>query len=144
MKLPPIHKRPFCTTLGCKLTKHWMGTWHKDGSPVWRKTCGYCHMKKLVTRRGQTMTQYKNRWHPSRKYRKAYCENRDGRLGFKCHYKIQHECQLQVDHIDGNPSNRDPENYQTLCANCHFYKTWKEQDMLTPGRKTLGLSGWAA
>ena len=31
--------------------------------------------------------------------------------------------QLQVDHIDGNHDNNEPENLQTLCANCHAVKT---------------------
>lgn len=31
--------------------------------------------------------------------------------------------QLDVDHIDGDHSNNDPSNLQTLCANCHRLKT---------------------
>jgi len=31
--------------------------------------------------------------------------------------------QLDVDHIDRNPSNNDPSNLQTLCANCHRLKS---------------------
>lgn len=31
--------------------------------------------------------------------------------------------QLDVDHIDGDHSNNNPENLQTLCANCHRLKT---------------------
>ena len=30
------------------------------------------------------------------------------------------------------------ENHQTLCADCHIYKTFVAGDNLTPGRKTLG------
>jgi 5-methylcytosine-specific restriction endonuclease McrA len=29
-----------------------------------------------------------------------------------------------VDHIDGNHSNNDPANLQTLCKNCHSLKTY--------------------
>jgi hypothetical protein len=36
--------------------------------------------------------------------------------------------QLDVDHIDGNNSNNDPENLQTLCANCHRLKTYQNKD----------------
>jgi 5-methylcytosine-specific restriction endonuclease McrA len=32
-----------------------------------------------------------------------------------------------VDHIDGNHSNDDPSNLQTLCANCHRFKTWEDR-----------------
>jgi 5-methylcytosine-specific restriction endonuclease McrA len=33
--------------------------------------------------------------------------------------------QLDVDHIDGNHRNNNPENLQTLCANCHRLKTFR-------------------
>ena len=36
--------------------------------------------------------------------------------------------QLDVDHIDGNPSNNDFLNIQTLCANCHRLKTKQNND----------------
>jgi len=39
---------------------------------------------------------------------------------------------LDVDHIDGNSDNDVPENWQTLCANCHREKTMREGDHLTP------------
>ena len=32
-------------------------------------------------------------------------------------------CVLQVDHIDSDRTNNDPNNLQTLCANCHAVKT---------------------
>ena len=36
--------------------------------------------------------------------------------------------QLDVDHIDGDKSNNDPSNLQTLCANCHRLKTHLERN----------------
>lgn len=36
--------------------------------------------------------------------------------------------QLDIDHIDGNHTNEDPSNLQTLCANCHRYKTYVSKD----------------
>ncbi|NDB84204.1 MAG: HNH endonuclease [Alphaproteobacteria bacterium] len=60
-------------------------------------------------------------------YRKQYCENVDGRLGFLCTSNILIEDQLEVDHIDTNKSNNDPSNLQTLCANCHRYKTYTDR-----------------
>jgi 5-methylcytosine-specific restriction endonuclease McrA len=36
--------------------------------------------------------------------------------------------QLDVDHIDGNRSNNELSNIQTLCANCHRLKTKQNQD----------------
>jgi hypothetical protein len=47
------------------------------------------------------------------------------------------DAMLQVDHIDGNPSNNDIYNLQTLCACCHVYKTIINKDYQSPGRKSL-------
>ena len=94
-------------------------------------------LKKAAQQRGfSTVTDYLNSRHPYRQHRKDRCENRDGRLGFKCNYKIRHPAQLQVDHIDGNHINNDISNLQTLCANCHTYKSHVSGDLKTPGRKT--------
>ena len=57
------------------------------------------------------------------KHKKDYCENKDGRLGVKCTSTVTEPGMLQVDHKDGDPSNNDPSNLQTLCAFCHTYKT---------------------
>lgn len=44
-----------------------------------------------------------------------------------CGFVPAHRCQLDVDHIDGNHGNDDPGNLQTLCANCHRLKTYRDQ-----------------
>jgi len=76
-------------------------------------------------------------------FRKDYCENNDGRLGFICTTTITNlipkECQLDADHIDGNPSNNIAKNIQTLCKNCHVVKTHLNKDYLSEGRKALGI-----
>ena len=56
-------------------------------------------------------------------HKKKYCENIDERLGFKCVADITDSCMLEMDHIDGERWNNVPENVQTLCRNCHAYKT---------------------
>lgn len=99
---------------------------------------------------GDNVTAYFNSMHPYLKYRKDYCENRDGRLGFECTYSGPSAEQLtaaglddtfigwlQVDHIDGNSDNNEESNLQTLCACCHTIKTAMNKDYATPGRKTL-------
>jgi len=45
-----------------------------------------------------------------------------------CGLKVEHECQLDIDHIDGNSKNNNFSNLQILCANCHRLKTWKNKD----------------
>lgn len=53
-------------------------------------------------------------------YKKDKCE--------RCTFIPQDLCQLDVDHIDGNKSNNEPSNLQTLCANCHRLKTKLNRD----------------
>jgi ribosomal protein S27AE len=52
--------------------------------------------------------------------KKTFCE--------KCGFLAEHECQLDIDHIDGNRKNGSLENLQTLCANCHRLKTLLNKD----------------
>ena len=64
-------------------------------------------------------------------YKKRYCENRDGRLGFVC--PVSYEFQfpnnvLHGDHIDGDHENNNPQNLQTLCSICHHIKGHKSGD----------------
>ena len=46
-----------------------------------------------------------------KQHRKLKCE--------ECGFIPKHKCQLDVHHKDGNHSNDDIKNLQTLCANCH-------------------------
>ena len=110
-------------------------------------------MKNSATRRGfSSITEYKNSTHPYRKYRKDFCENIDGRLGYICTYTPPPQelieeviesgfySNIEVDHIDGIPSNNDPKNLQSLCGCCHDFKTRLNGDTISPGRKSLGLT----
>jgi len=130
--------RPNCTNLGCNNLAHLVNDYY-NGWANYRKVCGTCHLKKVAAKNGKNVTQLVNSWHPSRQYRKTYCENRDGRLGFICTTTIHWEGMLDVDHVNGNPSDKDKTNYQTLCKCCHAYKTNKYKDYDTPGRKALGV-----
>jgi 5-methylcytosine-specific restriction endonuclease McrA len=136
------------------------------GVPNYRPWCYSCHSKRTAAKHGlehmgqvvaknagydstydynnamaikanyPSATARKNAKHPYLKFRKTYCENIDGRLGQICTYPITVSGQLQVDHIDGNPTNNDLANLQTLCANCHILKTDKNKDWQTRGRKS--------
>lgn len=55
-----------------------------------------------------------------KQYKKNYCE--------QCGFIPEHQCQLDVDHIDGNHDNNLENNYQTLCANCHRLKTFNNKE----------------
>lgn len=41
-------------------------------------------------------------------------------------------CQLDIDHVDGDHTNNNPINLQTLCANCHRLKTFLNKDWVKP------------
>ena len=92
------------------------------------------NMKTATLNGFSSILEYKNSMHPSRKHRKDYCENIDGRLGFKCTTKITEDMikagVLEVDHIIPRTKGGkdDDENLQTLCCNCHKMKGWLFED----------------
>jgi len=135
-------KRPKCQVKGCNKGAQNTGAYKPDGSIRYRKSegryiCGTHHGKKIAKKHGvksithvlaknagyESATAYINSMHPHLKYRKDYCENEDGRLGYECTSTIVWDGQLSVDHIDENHENNDKRNLHTLCHNCHSYKT---------------------
>lgn len=164
---PPLEERPQCTHPGCTNKRAWTNWHWVTGQPMWRPICQEHHEQRTAGKHGlksiaevvaknagfnsiaeyslhlakkagfDSITAHKNSTHPYLKYRKSYCENIDGRFGYTCNYEIKIDAQLQVDHIDGNSSNNHPSNLQTLCANCHIFKTHLHKDYRTPGRKAL-------
>lgn len=123
----------------------------KDGTPYYRASgvCATHHGKAIAKKYGvkhvnditasrqgfDSLSEYRNSKHPYRQYRKDYCENKDGRLGYTCRSVIRVSAQLEVDHKNGNPMDNRPINLQTLCCLCHTYKTHTNKDYSTPGRK---------
>lgn len=93
----------------CKVNKQ-----HNKGGGKYRPVCSGCARE----RSGKRRHPYKNKIVGL--YRKDYCE--------ECGFVAKHSCQLDVDHIDGNHNNNEESNLQTLCANCHRYKTWLNKD----------------
>lgn len=154
-----LENRPLCSTPGCKNTCYYIRFNRKTGNITWRKVCPRCHNRRTAEKHGlktimevvakkagfASVTEYLNSKHPYRSKRKTYCENRDGRLGFKCNYRVKLPLingkrflgHLSVDHINGNPYDHSDGNLQTLCTCCHAFKTALYGDALTPGRKFL-------
>ena len=162
MKLVISNSIPTCDVPGCtKVAQNLTGgenpkrrksSWVREKYGVehgW--TCHKHHSHRIATELNgfESITEFSNSRHPYLKYRKDYCENLDGRLGFTCTYTPPSEEQLiaagllgsfkgwlQVDHKDGDHTNNDEEKLQTLCACCHTVKTFSAGDYATPGRKT--------
>jgi hypothetical protein len=132
--------RPVCMNLGCNNLAHCVQD-YKNGTANYRWVCSSCHLHNLADNYGMALNEFNNRNHPYRKHRKKYCENIDGRLGYVCTVTIVWDGVLDVDHKNGDPSNNDLNNLQTLCKCCHAYKTNQSRDYLTPGRMALGLTG---
>ena len=142
--LPPKSERPICSIPGCGRTAQPSG---KSGEIRWRRpkwmkeqfpeSEGYACNKHHSMKHGIGGWDYKI-------YRKDYCENVDGRLGFACTTNIiDPEWQLDADHINGDPySHRTmgADAIQTLCKCCHAIKTRDSRDYATAGRKTLSAA----
>lgn len=48
-----------------------------------------------------------------------------------CGFIAEHHCQLDVDHINGDRTDNNPSNLQTLCANCHRLKTFNGREFFS-------------
>ena len=159
----PIY-RPVCQpchekrTVSNYVKKYSTATWIKDISGICAHKAGFGSVSEHIDARARVQG-FKGRYdqldhqaqekgfrghahrlnskHPYRQYRKEYCENRDGRLGFTCAFTKPKtgmtDGMLQVDHIvpqsvaksqgwDQDKIN-SKKNLQTLCCNCHNYKT---------------------
>lgn len=117
-----INTAPKCSRRGCNNPAD------NAGNGRWHKLCSFHHKEKHQNKNG-AKTKYKQ-------FRKTYCENIDGRLGFVCTSTIiKPDWQLDVDHIDGDSNNHDESNLQTLCKCCHGYKTFFNGDNLSPAKR---------
>jgi hypothetical protein len=90
-----------------------------------RKECGCGNLREangISKKTGQTY--YRSKCSACRKTGRAMKGDTCNLCGFIPVDRIQ----LDIDHIDGNPSNNDPLNVQTLCANCHRLKTKLNND----------------
>ena len=113
--------RPECISIGCNKFVTYSNK-SSAGLPTWRSHCGRCH--EASGGRGTFAPGVTS-------IKKDYCENVDGRLGYICTSTIQNSCQLDLDHIDGEHYNHVSENIQTICKNCHSWKTKVEGDSVS-------------
>lgn len=96
----------------------------KTGGRIERGLCNCGNIVAIKGKDEQGRTRYKSRCNTCIKHgqrsKKDHCE--------KCGFVAVDTIQLDVDHIDANPSNNDESNLQTLCANCHRLKTKLNND----------------
>lgn len=122
-QFPPVGNekpqyRPQCINPGCIEPVGYTST-TITGLKILRTVCNSCHVngyKGLPLGDGIEV------------FKKNYCENIDGRLGYKCTATIQFGGQLELDHINGNHYMNFTWNVQTLCKNCHSYKSYINGD----------------
>lgn len=89
------HVRGFCIKCGVNQQK-------KHSSGRYQALCSPCDKRRFNGK------NYNNLYE---KYKLKECN--------RCNFEAKHKCQLDVHHIDGNHHNNDPNNLETLCANCH-------------------------
>jgi len=112
-----VNNSPICKKMNC-------------GEPA--DNAGYGRYHKYCSKHHRENYQNKNGGQKYKQYRKDYCENIDGRLGFVCTATIVDvRWQLETDHRDGDKNNNSKENMQTFCANCHRVKTKMKKENLS-------------
>lgn len=72
----------------------------------------------------KSIKKYKSKPKGYRKYKTMICE--------RCKFEALDRCQLDVHHKDGNHHNNDPNNLETLCANCHRLEHFANKDQPPP------------
>jgi hypothetical protein len=115
--------RPICINKGCKKPVTYNRK-NLDGTHRWKPVCGHC-------RDAQTgKSKYAKGVVP---YRTGICENKDGKLGFKCavnHKLLPKDMHLtEIDHINGDPADNRVSNIQELCVICHKIKSRLSGDL---------------
>jgi hypothetical protein len=105
------HLKPECINIGCNNDVKWR-------EPLnWsiKSECSGCTTARIKEKTIPGITIWK----------KTYCENVDGNLGFACPVNVEawigghFKDSLDLDHIDGDHYNNIPENVRTLCKLCH-------------------------
>jgi hypothetical protein len=106
------HVRGLCVKCNKNLQK-------KHSSGRYQALCSPCDRRRFNGK------NYKNLSY--RKYKLIECE--------RCGFIAEDRCQLDVHHKDRNHHNNDPNNLETLCANCHRLEHKRSPEVLSPGLK---------
>lgn len=113
---------PTCINIGCDkmvAIRHWS----TQGDPSLKTECKKCANARIQNKTIPGITFFK----------KKYCENNDGILGFSCPMdKTRYNefpCDIyHMDHLDGNHHNNTPNNMKTFCSICHTRKGSEKGD----------------
>ena len=113
---------PLCINSGCDnnvAIRHWSDA----GNPSLRSECNSCISAKKKNKKKENVIYYK----------KNYCENHNGILGFQCPMDSSRYSEFpsdiyHMDHVDGNHFNNDQKNVKTFCAICHTRKGKENND----------------
>ncbi len=105
----------------CETNPALKGGHDEDGNQKYQSYCSPCRQIKFAG----SAWLYRNETERQRVLNKEM----KGDVCESCGFVPEHSCQLDCDHIiqlsEGGEHTK--ENTQTLCANCHRLKTWKER-----------------
>lgn len=105
------------------------------------KPCNIPGCKEMASQSGYCQTHYKRQNKTNNKLYDSKRQSRSKRGYNSSHYRLRKmvmaeqpicaaegcsEPGIEMDHIDGNPWNRDRSNLQMLCKRCHSEKTARE------------------
>ena len=124
--------RPTCINPGCGQPATYTRR-NLNGTFRWRVTCSHCQ--------GAAWGR-----HPHRAgvtpYKTGHCSNQDGGLGFRCFTDLARSPiagLTEIDHINGNHCDNDPNNLQELCQACHAVKGRWNRDFARQPAKATGV-----
>jgi predicted HNH restriction endonuclease len=104
-----VYKKPEATHIQGLCVKCGVKSQRRNTKTTYKPLCRACDRKRYLrpivkVKRDLLSSNY-------RKYKSIFC--------VLCGFIPVDSCQLDVHHVDHNHHNNDPNNLQTVCANCH-------------------------